>query len=265
MYQIGEFSKLTSLTVKTLRYYDQEGLLSPSARSEGGYRLYSEEDLHRAEQISLLRRCGFSIAEIKDVLRNADSEEDLHTYLSEKRTQLLGQIRRERALVRSIECRLSQLQRKENFAMHYQVEETTIPAQQAATIRYKGSYTDCSAHISALYKAVGGRACGAPFHLCYDGDYVEEGDLEICLPVTGIGKGRGASLRTIPAQRCLTVTHAGPYDGFGGAYKALLDYAKAHSLTLGLPHRIIYRKGPGMVFRGNPNKYVSEIAVPIEG
>ena len=253
MYQIGEFSKLTSLTVKTLRYYDQEGLLSPSARSEGGYRLYSEEDLHRAEQISLLRRCGFSIAEIKDVLRNADSEEDLHTYLSEKRTQLLGQIRRERALVRSIECRLSQLQRKENFDM------------QAATIRYKGSYNDCSAHISALYKAVGGRACGAPFHLCYDGDYVEEGDLEICLPVTGIGKGRGASLRTIPAQRCLTVTHAGPYDGFGGAYKALLDYAKAHSLTLGLPHRIIYRKGPGMVFRGNPNKYVSEIAVPIEG
>lgn len=69
MYKIGEFSKITKLTVKTLRYYDEENILKPSYRNEeNGYRFYEENDFKKAELIVLLRNLGFSISEVKDVL-----------------------------------------------------------------------------------------------------------------------------------------------------------------------------------------------------
>ena len=68
MYRIGEFSRITSLTVKALRYYDEEGILSPSERDKNGYRLYNETDYEKARQIVLLRELDFSIMEIKDCL-----------------------------------------------------------------------------------------------------------------------------------------------------------------------------------------------------
>jgi effector-binding domain-containing protein len=54
------------------------------------------------------------------------------------------------------------------------------------------------------------------------------------------------------------------YETLNLAYKAVLDYAKEHSLECKLPSSEIYHKGPGMIFRGNPNKYVTEIVIPIE-
>lgn len=56
---------MTSVSVRTLRFYDQVGLLSPSARTPSGYRLYGEEDLARLQQILALRYLGFSLEEIK--------------------------------------------------------------------------------------------------------------------------------------------------------------------------------------------------------
>ena len=64
MYKIGEFSKITNMTVKTLRYYDEENILTPSYRDEDtNYRYYSEEDFKKAELILMLRNLDFSISE----------------------------------------------------------------------------------------------------------------------------------------------------------------------------------------------------------
>ena len=63
MYRISEFSKITNLTVKALRYYDEQGILVPSHRdSQNGYRYYSEEDFKRAQLVALLRSFEFSIS-----------------------------------------------------------------------------------------------------------------------------------------------------------------------------------------------------------
>lgn len=71
MYKIGEFSKIIGITTKTLRYYDAEGILSPSYRSsENGYRFYSEADMKKAEMIIEMRKFNFTISEMKDALRN---------------------------------------------------------------------------------------------------------------------------------------------------------------------------------------------------
>ncbi|WP_408009936.1 MerR family transcriptional regulator [Pseudalkalibacillus sp. A8] len=67
-WKVGELAKLTGVTVRTLRYYDQIGLLSPSCYSDSGYRLYDETDLSCLQQILSLKDLGLSLEEIKTIL-----------------------------------------------------------------------------------------------------------------------------------------------------------------------------------------------------
>lgn len=67
-WKVGELAKLTGLTIRTLRYYDQIGLYSPSGYSDAGYRLYNESDLSRLQQILALKDLGLSLDEIKSIL-----------------------------------------------------------------------------------------------------------------------------------------------------------------------------------------------------
>jgi DNA-binding transcriptional MerR regulator/uncharacterized glyoxalase superfamily protein PhnB len=66
--KVGELAAVTGLTVRTLHYYEQIGLLAASDRSAGGHRLYSADDVSRLYRICLLRRLGFSLAEIGTAL-----------------------------------------------------------------------------------------------------------------------------------------------------------------------------------------------------
>ena len=71
--QIGEAAERTDLTQRTLRYYEEKGLLNPPSRMDGGFRLYSTEDLERIESIKQLKELlGFSLAEIKEMLDAED-------------------------------------------------------------------------------------------------------------------------------------------------------------------------------------------------
>jgi len=71
--KIGELAKRTGVTVRTLHHYDSIGLLSPSARSDAGYRLYHRADIARLHQIQALRRFGMALADIGTYLANPDS------------------------------------------------------------------------------------------------------------------------------------------------------------------------------------------------
>lgn len=62
---VGELAQQTGLTVRTLHYYDEIGLLKPSLHTEAGYRVYTPGDLGRLQQVLLLRQLGFSLAEIR--------------------------------------------------------------------------------------------------------------------------------------------------------------------------------------------------------
>lgn len=70
--QVGELSKRTGLTVRTLHHYDEIGLLKPSSHSDAGYRLYTAVDVARLQQILSLRQLGFSLEEICNCLNEPD-------------------------------------------------------------------------------------------------------------------------------------------------------------------------------------------------
>src|SRR6266567_743543 len=80
--QIGEAANRAGLTQRTLRYYEELGLLKPASRMEGGFRLYSPEDMERIEYIKNLRDVlGFSLAEIKDMVGFEDERTQIKTEL----------------------------------------------------------------------------------------------------------------------------------------------------------------------------------------
>lgn len=69
---IQELSKQTGITVRTLRYYDQIGLLIPAAKTPGKHRIYSDDELKKLQQIQFLKRLGFSLQEISDMISNPE-------------------------------------------------------------------------------------------------------------------------------------------------------------------------------------------------
>ncbi|MDQ0877521.1 DNA-binding transcriptional MerR regulator [Paenibacillus sp. V4I3] len=67
-WKVGEIAKLTGLTIRTLRFYDQIGLFSPSDQTDSGHRLYTESDISRLHQILSLKELGLALEEIKSLL-----------------------------------------------------------------------------------------------------------------------------------------------------------------------------------------------------
>ncbi len=81
---VGQAAKRMDVTVRTLQHYDKEGLLSPSAASEGGRRLYTDKDIVKLHQILSLKHLGFSLDDIRDRLIPLDTPADVAQVLSEQ-------------------------------------------------------------------------------------------------------------------------------------------------------------------------------------
>ncbi|BCN31760.1 MerR family transcriptional regulator [Anaeromicropila herbilytica] len=282
MYRIGEFSKITNLTVKTLRYYEEQGILIPSARAENDYRMYNNKDYERAQLINTLRKFDFSIAEMKDTLKNCENSEDLSYYLQEKKSLIKQNILKQKSLMKEIDHYLSPKSKEVNsmnqgssqvdnentqttgIGSKYTFEIKDIAPVKVASIRYQGSYQEVGKYIGTIYKAVKDKADGAPFNCYYDNEYKEIADIELCVPTKVLVSGNNITAKQLPRIKALCTTHIGGYDTLNVAYKAIFDYIRENNISYMLPVREIYRKGPGMILKGNPDHYVTEILVPIE-
>jgi len=135
---------------------------------------------------------------------------------------------------------------------------------KVVSIRYKGGYSDVGKYIGKLYKAAKNQADGAPFNCYYDDEYKETADIELCVPVKKMVTDKEVTCRQLPKIKALTTIHEGSYETLNLAYKALTDYGKEHNLEFTLPSREIYLKGPGMVMKGNPEHYVTQIIMPLQ-
>lgn len=100
---VGEVAKKMGVTVRTLQYYDKEGLLSPSAESEGGRRLYTDKDLIRLHQIISLKSLGFSLDDIKERLISLETPADVANALTEQADDIRQKIEQLQASLSAIE------------------------------------------------------------------------------------------------------------------------------------------------------------------
>ena len=100
---VGEVAKKIGVTVRTLQYYDKEGLLSPSAESEGGRRLYTDKDLVTLHQIISLKSLGFSLEDIKQRLISLGTPADVANALTEQADDIRKKIEQLTASLTAIE------------------------------------------------------------------------------------------------------------------------------------------------------------------
>ena len=100
---VGEVAKKMGVTVRTLQYYDKTGLLSPSAESEGGRRLYTHKDLIRLHQIISLKSLGFSLDDIKERLISLETPADVANALTEQADDIRQKIEQLQASLSAIE------------------------------------------------------------------------------------------------------------------------------------------------------------------
>jgi len=264
MYKIGEFSKITNLTIKALRYYDEENILKPSLRENNGYRFYSKEDIKKAELINLLKELDFKIKEIKDVIDNCDNKEDLIYYLDEKKELIKINIQTQKQIIKKIDNYILPNNKEEENKMKYEIKEKTYDEMLVISTKFKGKYSDIGKHIGNLYKEAKGSACGPILNLYYNDSYVEQADIELCIPLKKKINSLKYDVKVLPKIKAISTIHIGSYDKINYAYKELFDYAKKNNIELDLPSALIYHKGPGFIFKGNPNKYITELVIPIK-
>ena len=99
--RISEVAKLTGITVRTLHYYDEIGLLKPSEITEAGYRLYSREDLEILQQILFFRELDFPLSQIKEIMNNPNYDKE--EALKKQKELLIQQRQRIEGLIKLIE------------------------------------------------------------------------------------------------------------------------------------------------------------------
>ncbi len=115
--QIGEVAARTELSLRTIRHYEETGLVIPSARSQGGFRLYTESDVQRLMVIRRMKPLGFTLEQMRDLLAATDRLDHADTVDGTERDALLERVRTyEQDASRKIEELRIQLARAEDFA-----------------------------------------------------------------------------------------------------------------------------------------------------
>ncbi|MCQ4209777.1 MerR family transcriptional regulator [Streptomyces longispororuber] len=115
--QIGEVAARTELSLRTIRHYEDSGLVIPSARSQGGFRLYTEADVARLMVVRRMKPLGFSLDEMRDLLAATDRLDSGDRLPDDERARLLDRVRDfEQAAQRRVADLRTQLARAEEFA-----------------------------------------------------------------------------------------------------------------------------------------------------
>ncbi|MFJ8935111.1 MerR family transcriptional regulator [Streptomyces sp. NPDC102365] len=115
--QIGEVAARTELSLRTIRHYEETGLVTPSARSQGGFRLYTETDVTRLVVIRRMKPLGFTLDQMRDLLDATDRLDHGADVTDEEREALTDRVRAyERAASEQVDKLRVQLARAEEFA-----------------------------------------------------------------------------------------------------------------------------------------------------
>lgn len=117
-YTTGEMAKLCGVSVRTVQYYDSRGILIPGTLSEGGRRLYSEEDLRRLRIICFLRDAGLSIASIGELFADEDPGSVIHILLQQQESLLREEMEQSQKKLERVE----QIRRELKYTDHFTVE-----------------------------------------------------------------------------------------------------------------------------------------------
>jgi DNA-binding transcriptional MerR regulator len=269
---IGRFARLSGLTVKALRHYDEIGLLRPASVDESsGYRYYGLAQARDAEAIRRLRSLDVPLDEIRGLL-DAD-ESTFRERLAVHRARLEGRaVETQRILTeldRLIDGKEPLVPDTRDVRMRFEVKIEEVPAQRYAVVRERVHNERLPEviprqidEVHAFLQEVGARFVGPPMCVC---PFPDEDGTQWCetgWPVEDSVEGRPpVEITTYPASRALVFKHVGPYRELSRSYRLMSELMEENGLEPAGDPREIYETDPNEV--PDPNDYVTLIVWPI--
>ncbi|MFI6870785.1 MerR family transcriptional regulator [Nocardia sp. NPDC050406] len=261
---IGEFSRLTHLSVKALRYYHDIELLEPAAVDPGtGYRRYSTDQVGQAHLIRRLRDMNMPLPEIREVLAAPDEharDAALRGHLERMEAELL----RTRDVVASLRALLLPARQ---VAVEYRsvpsfpaLAMTEVVARDGIDVWCEHAFTELYATLAMAEIAPAGPG-GATYATEFFAD--DKGEVVAFVPIEDVDRARTAArgaVLDLPARRFAIAVHHGPFTDFDRTYGALGSHVAEYDTALAEPIRERYLVGPG---EAEPADYHTEICWPI--
>ncbi|MEG0284279.1 MAG: MerR family transcriptional regulator [Bacilli bacterium] len=271
MLKIGEFSKLTKVSVRMLHYYDSVGLLEPMKTDKiTGYRLYSVSQVPILQKIIMLRDFNFQVIEIEDALKNW-SDDVLTTKLRLKINEIQNIISQERKQIKNIELAIQSIEKQE-LDIHYNIIVKKIPAKTVLSLRKTIlNYNDEGIlweevfqyirkyHVDILKRNDNNIA------IYHDVDHKDTNvDVEVCVPVNSIRNCiepfQFKQLTEVETMACMMVS--GSYLNLSSAYQSFMYWLEEHPQYEmdGLTRQICHRDHTNEEFEED---FLTEIQIPI--
>lgn len=267
MFKIGEFSKLTQVSIRMLRYYDEAGLFKPAEIDKwSDHRKYSVAQIPILNRIIFLRDSGFNVSEIARILDQ--KEEDFIEQLDLKYSEIEKAIHCEQEKLRKITLAKNELLNGKSD-IHYHISIKSIPACEVLSLRRKIPdyyaegvlWQELSAFAAQHHIPLSDNT----FSIYHDTEYKEaDVDVELCVPVKKSGNSVGEflyrSIEPIPMMAYTMVY--GDFSNIAGAYLAFAEWLQKNSRyqMAGETRQIVHR-GPWN--EGNPEKYLIELQIPL--
>ena len=267
MLKIGEFSKLSRVSIRMLRHYDDIGLLKPAEIDDfTGYRYYREDQLFTIGRITSLKDMGFSLAEIIKILDSYDDKEKMEEFLSERQKELAKLSEETEYKLMLLETARKRLRKEQN--MSFDVTVKTIPERYAATVHMVVPHYEDEGMLWGMMAEV--KTPLIPAEPClaiaefFDDEYKEENvEIEVSMTVKGTYEDtEHVKFKALPAVKVASGVVKGCYDQMGEAYASVVSWIKENGYKMNGPMFNIYHVGP--VQTQDPNEYVTEACFPVE-
>ncbi len=262
LYRIGLFAQMNRITVKALRFYEEQGLLLPAKiDGESGYRYYTMSQMETLHRILALKEAGLTIEDMKHL----DASGDERSFL----------LRKKNAILEKIAQLTLQLSRIDGYLMAggnslaAPVMVKTIPETVCAVMRCRIDSYDALFDIMPElggYMEEAGCVCALPEY-CFT-QYLEPGFqeaqilVEVCEAVTEKKADRGSlRFRTIPETRAACIYHKGSYRDFPKTYEVILRYIEENGYEICGNIRESYIDG--VWNKDSEDEWLSEIQIPV--
>lgn len=271
MFKIGEFSKLTQVSIRMLRYYDENDILKPACiDSESGYRLYSIEQISQLQQIVMLRDCRFSTAEIKEARKHWD-EHSIVELLTAKKKEIQIEIEQEQQRISRIDTALKDVQ-ENHLDYQYQIQFKTVPSYPVLSLRRKVAdyYKEselwqelCNYVMEQRIEVEQGQYNNLSIYHETD-EESNEVDIEIAVVVPKLGAAKAPFRFYMTEELPLTAYMMvyGPYERLAKAYEQVAYWLNEHEqYEMYGCSRQISHKGPQEC--SSSEEYLTEIQIPV--
>jgi effector-binding domain-containing protein len=267
MLKIGDFSTLAQVSIKTLRYYDEAGLLAPAwVDPENGYRYYAAGQMARLHRILALKDFGFSLEEIGRMLGEGVTAEQMRGMLVLQQAEQKKRVEEEGDRLSRISSRIRLIEKENDMA--YDVVVKAVPKQKIASVRETiANYQSVGALYGKVASGVGAGMAQATeaVALWHDPEFKEKDvDAEAGFYLKQeVAAGDGVSVHDLPETTAACTVHNGAYRRLSEAYDALLQWVAESGYQIAGPIRELYLHCTQPV-RQDDESYVTEIQVPVK-